>query len=128
MLLTIFSIIGTDAWSSSALLGCVILLAVIAVIALSSQRWLLWYVLGGIIYFLSVEVTHNLILNWFALSDWHSYVAALAISWLPLAAWVLYRALRYDDVSQALQQERKRAAARYIEHTPIYDDNYQPRF
>lgn len=128
MLLTLSSIIGTNAWSSSTLLGGVFLLVVIAVIALSSQRWLLWYVLGGIIYFMSVEAIHNLLLNWFVLSDWHSYVAALAISWLPLAAWILYRALRYDDVSQALQQERALAAARYIEHTPIYDDNYQPRF
>lgn len=128
MILTLFSMIGTEAWRSSTFLGCVILLAVIAVIALSSQRWLLWYVLGGIIYFLSVEAIHNLILNWFALSEWHSYVAALAISWLPLASWVLYRALRYDDVSQAMRQERERAAARYVEHTPIYDDHYQPRF
>ncbi len=128
MLLTLSSIIGTNAWSSSTLLGGVFLLVVIAVIALSSQRWLLWYILGSIIYFMSVEAIHNLLLNWFVLSDWHSYVAALAISWLPLAAWILYRALRYDDVSQALQQERALAAARYIEHTPIYDDNYQPRF
>ncbi|WP_243453179.1 AciT family ciprofloxacin tolerance protein [Psychrobacter coccoides] len=128
MFSTVFSTIGTDIWGSSALLGGIILLAVSAIIAVSSQRWLLWYVVGGIAYFIAVEMTHNLILSWFAFSDWHSYVAALAISWLPLATWVLYRALRYDDVSDALQREREQAKARYIEHTPIYDDHYQPRF
>lgn len=128
MFSTVLSTIGTDIWGSSALLGGIILLAVSAVIAVSSQRWLLWYVVGGIAYFIAVEMTHNLILSWFAFSDWHSYVAALAISWLPLATWVLYRALRYDDVSDALQREREQAKARYIEHTPIYDDHYQPRF
>jgi hypothetical protein len=51
----------------------------------------------------------------------------MGISWLPLFAWVLYRALRYEDVSQAMEQERALAAARYVEHSPIYDD-YQPRF
>lgn len=128
MFSTVLSTIGTDIWGSSALLGGIILLAVSAVIAVSSQRWLLWYVVGGIAYFIAVEMTHNLILSWFTFSDWHSYVAALAISWLPLATWVLYRALRYDDVSDALQREREQAKARYIEHTPIYDDHYQPRF
>ena len=52
----------------------------------------------------------------------------MGIAWIPLAAWILYRALRYDDVSQTVSQQRELEAARYIEHTPVYDDNYQPRF
>ena len=128
MFLTIFSIVGIDTWGSGALIGYGLLVGFIIAIALSSQRWLLWYVLGGMVYWLSVEALHNMLVNGFGLSDWHSYVAAMAISWLPLAGWVLYRALRYEDVSRTVQQERELAAARYIEHSPIYDDNYQPRF
>ena len=128
MFLTIFSVAGVEMWGGSALLGYGLLASFIITIALSSQRWLLWYVLGGMVYWLSVEVLHTALMNGFGLSDWHSYVVALGVSWLPLAGWVLYRALRYDDVSRTVQQERELAAARYVEHTPIYDDNYQPRF
>ena len=45
-----------------------------------------------------------------------------------LVGWVLYRALRYEDVSRTVQQQRALEAARYKEHTPVYDDDYQPRF
>lgn len=128
MFLTIFSVAGIDTLGGSALLGYGLLASFIIAISLSSQRWLLWYVLGGMVYWFGIEVLHNILVNGFGLSDWHSYVIALAISWLPLAGWVLYRALRYEDVSRTVQQERELAAARYIEHTPIYDDNYQPRF
>ncbi len=128
MLLTIFSVAGMDTLGGSALLGYGLLASFIVAITVLSQRWLLWYVFGGVLYWLSVEMLHNVLVSNFGLSDWHSYVAAMGISWLPLAGWVLYRALRYDDVSQTVQQERKRASARYVEHTPIYDDHYQPRF
>ncbi|WP_367105148.1 AciT family ciprofloxacin tolerance protein [uncultured Psychrobacter sp.] len=127
MFLTIFSIINVELWDG-ALLGGAILAILIITIALSSQRWLLGYVLGGAGFWLAVEVLHNLLVSGFGLSDWNSYVAAMAIGWLPLAGWVLYRALRYEDVSPTLQKERELAAARYVEHSPIYDDNYQPRF
>ncbi|WP_299188983.1 AciT family ciprofloxacin tolerance protein [uncultured Psychrobacter sp.] len=128
MFLTIFSVAGVDTLGGSALLGYGLLASFIIAIAFTSQRWLLWYMLGGMIYWLSVEVLHSALMSGFGLSDWHSYVVAFGISWLPLAGWVLYRALRYDDVSRTVQQERERAAARYVEHTPIYDDHYQPRF
>ncbi|WP_256932929.1 AciT family ciprofloxacin tolerance protein [Psychrobacter sp. BF1] len=114
--------------SSGALLGYGLLISLIMAIALSSQRWLLWYVLGGVVYWLAVEVIHSLLMSWTFLTEWHGYVAAMGISWLPLFAWVLYRALRYDDVSAALQQQREIETARYIEHSPIYDDDYTPRF
>lgn len=131
MLLTIFSFIDIAAWSNAALLGYGLLAVIIAALAFSSQRWLLLYLFGGMAYWLSVEVIHSILssrLMLSELSDWHSYIIAMGLSWLPLAAWVLYRALRYEDVSQSVQLQRELEAARYIEHTPVYDDDYQPRF
>lgn len=114
--------------SGAAILGYGLLASLVVAIALSSQRWLLWYVLGGVLYWLAVETIQSLLISWTTLSEWHTYVAAMAISWLPLFAWVLYRAVRYEDVSSTLQQQRELEAARYIEHSPIYDDDYTPRF
>ena len=131
MLLTIFSMISIDTWSSATWLGYGLLAGLVVALALSSQRWLLLYLFGGMAYWLAVEVIQGLLATWSmlsTLSEWHSYVIAMGISWLPLGIWVLYRALRYDDVSQTMQQQRALEAARYIEHTPVYDDDYQPRF
>lgn len=131
MLLTVFSYIGIATWSSTALLGYGGLLGLIMALALSSQRWLLWYLFGGMVYWLVVEVIQSLLVHQpmlSELSEWHSYVIAMGISWLPLVGWVVYRALRYEDVSRAVQQQRALEAARYKEHTPVYDDDYQPRF
>lgn len=131
MLMTIFSFIGLDTWSNAALLGYGLLAGLIVALAFSSQRWLLLYLFGGMAYWLAVEGIQSVISSrpmLAELSEWHSYVVAMGISWLPLVGWVLYRALRYEDVSQAVQQQRELEAARYIEHTPVYDDDYQPRF
>lgn len=131
MLMTIFSFIDMATWSNAALLGYGLLAVLIFALGLSSQRWLLWYLFGGMAYWLAVEVIHSILLSRFMiseLSEWHSYIIAMGISWLPLAGWVLYRALRYDDLSQSVQLQRELEAARYIEHTPVYDDDYQPRF
>jgi len=128
MLLTIFSFIDITTWSNAAWLGYSLLAVLIMVLAISSQRWLLLYLFGGMAYWLAVEIIHSLILSHFMLSEWHSYIVAMGISWLPLAGWVLYRALRYEDVSQSVQLQRELEAARYVEHTPVYDDDYQPRF
>ena len=114
--------------SGAVMLGYGLLASLIVVIALSSQRWLLWYVFGGVLYWLAVEIIQSMLISWTTLSQWHSYVAAMGISWLPLFAWVLYRAVRYEDVSPTLQQKRELEAARYVEHSPIYDDDYTPRF
>jgi hypothetical protein len=119
---------GVEIAGGAALFGYGLLAGLLISVALSAQRWLLWYILGATGYWLSVEGIHSMLLNWLTLSDWHNYVTAIAISWLPLFGWVLYRALRYDDVSYSMQQQRQLAAARYIEHSPIYDDNYTPRF
>lgn len=131
MLLTVFSFIAIDTWSNAELLGYSVLAGSVVAIALSSQRWLLWYLFGGMAYWLGVEAIQSTLAArpmLSELSEWHRYVVAMGISWLPLTVWVLYRALRYEDVSQSVQQQRQLEAARYIEHTPVYDDDYQPRF
>ena len=128
MLLIIFSTFASKALSTSAIIGYGLFLSVVVAIAVSSQRWLLLYLFGGMAYWLAVEIIHSLLTHWFVLSQWHNYVIAMGISWLPLGGWVLYRALRYGDVSRSMIQERELQAARYIEHTPVYDDDYQPRF
>ncbi|WP_227680576.1 AciT family ciprofloxacin tolerance protein [Psychrobacter sp. SWN149] len=131
MLLTIFSFVGVEAWGVITWLGYGLLAGLIIALVLSSQRWLLLYLFGGMAYWLAVEVVQNVLSGstmFSELSEWHRYVIAMGVSWLPLAGWVLYRALRYDDVSQSVQQQRALEAARYIEHTPVYDDDYKPRF
>lgn len=128
MLLTIFSTFASETWGAGAILGTGLLMGLVLALALSAQRWLLWYLFGGMAYWLAVEAIYSLLSYWSVLSEWHNYVVAMGISWLPLIGWVLYRALRYEDVSRTVHQQRELQAARYIEHTPVYDDNYQPRF
>ena len=128
MLLTIFSTFASETWGAGAILGTGLLMGLVFALALSSQRWLLWYLFGGMAYWLAVEAIYSLLSYWSVLSEWHNYVVAMGISWLPLIGWVLYRALRYEDVSRTVHQQRELQAARYIEHTPVYDDDYQPRF
>lgn len=128
MLLTIFSTFASETWGAGAILGTGLLMGLVLALALSAQRWLLWYLFGGMAYWLAVEAIYSLLSYWSVLSEWHNYVIAMGISWLPLIGWVLYRALRYEDVSRTVHQQRELQAARYIEHTPVYDDDYQPRF
>ena len=128
MLLTIFSTFASETWGAGAILGTGLLMGLVLALALSAQRWLLWYLFGGMAYWLAVEAIYSLLSYWSVLSEWHNYVVAMGISWLPLIGWVLYRALRYEDVSRTVHQQRELQAARYIEHTPVYYDDYQPRF
>lgn len=131
MLLTTFSFIGVDTWSGATWLGYGVLTALVIALALSPQRWLLLYLFGGMIYWMGVEVVQSILSGRSVLSElseWHRYMIAMVINWLPLAGWVLYRALCFDDVSRSVSQQRELQAARYVEHTPVYDDDYQPRF
>ncbi len=128
MLSTLLSILGINALSSSALFGLGLIVLLMVAIGFSVHRWLLGYLFGGMMFWVMVELIQSMTSNWFVLSEWHSYLVAIGISWLPLGIWVLYRALRYEDVSSTLQQQREQAAARYIEHTPVYGDDYTPRF
>ncbi|TXD96612.1 hypothetical protein ES754_09365 [Psychrobacter frigidicola] len=131
MILTVFASNNIEAWSANALLGYGLSMGVVLALILSSQRWLLWYISGGIVYWLSVEGIYSLLLNLLTLSEWHSYVAAMGISWLPIFGWITYRVLRYDTVSPVAEQQRELEStydSRYIEHTPVYDADFQPRF
>lgn len=134
MLLTVFLSADTDMgmWRGAVLFGAGILMGFSLAIALSMQHWLGRYLLGALLFLLSVVLVHSLLRSYLAVTQWHSYVIALGISWLPLYIWVLYRALCYEDVSQTVAQKRAiaaaKAAATYVEHSPVYDDDFQPRF
>lgn len=131
MLLTIFASIGVDTGSHATWLVYGLLSILIVALALSPQRWLLLYLFGGMFYWMGVEVVQSILSGrsiLTELSEWHRYMIAMIINWLPLAGWVLYRALCYEDVSQSVSQQRELQAARYVEHTPVYDDDYHPRF
>lgn len=64
MLLTIFSMISIDTWSSATWLGYGLLASLVVALALSSQRWLLLYLFGGMAYWLAVEVIQGLLATW----------------------------------------------------------------
>ncbi|WP_261862899.1 hypothetical protein [Psychrobacter sp. JCM 18900] len=88
--MTIFSFIGIEAWSGAAWLGYGLLASLVVVLALSSYRWLLLYLFGGMAYWFTVELIQNILAGrpmLMELSSWHRYIIAMGISWLPLAAW-----------------------------------------
>lgn len=114
-------------WRAGMLFIGGMLMGFAATIAYYSRHWLLLSLVGGTGFVLSLIIIQQLLISWLALSQWHSYVAALGISWLPFGGWVLYRALRYEDLSQTVAQQRAAANTHLIEHTPIYDD-FEPRF
>ena len=115
------------ALSASELLGYGLLAIGIIATALSSQRYLLLYALAGMGYWLVVEGIQYVLTAALPLSSWHGYVAAMALSWLPLCAWVITRAWRHDAISLPSKSRRATAQQRYIEHTPVYDQ-YEPKF
>lgn len=119
--------LSITALSLSEILGYGLLAIGVVATALSSQRYLLLYALAGMVYWLVIEGMHSVLTDTLPLSSWHGYVAAMALSWLPICAWVIARAWRYDAISLTSKQRRATAQNRYIEHTPVYDQ-YQPKF
>lgn len=115
MLMAIFSDM-----SMMAFLGYALLAVGVVATALSSQRYLLLYTLAGMGYWLLIEGMQAGLTSVFTLSEWNGYVIAMLISWIPLAGWVGYRTI-------TAPQRRKRATAKYIEHTPVYKD-YEPKY
>lgn len=128
MLLLVGLTQGTVALQGGLLFVVGMSLGFLAAVLLPAQRWLLWYVCGGVLYVLAVALIHSSLVYFGQLSTWYSYVLALGISWLPLFAWVLYRALRYDDVSKRVAKARKAHPPQLLEHTPVYGDDFEPRF
>lgn len=121
------SSVGSQAISITSILGYALLAIGTIATALSSQRYLLLYALAGMFYWLVIEGIQSALTFMLPLSSWHGYVAAMALSWLPICGWVIARALRYDTISPATEQRKLAEKSRYIEHTPVYDQ-YQPRF
>ncbi|MDO5768972.1 MAG: hypothetical protein Q4P13_05660 [Psychrobacter sp.] len=112
--------------STTTLIGFALLTIGVIATALSSQRSLLLYGIGGMVYWLVIEALQSAITSVLPLSSWHGYVAAMGLSWLPVCGWVVARALRSDTIT--LSSKRKTAAKpQYIEHTPVYDQ-YEPKF
>lgn len=115
------------ALSAGEILGYGLLAIGIIATALSSQRYLLLYALAGMGYWLVIEGLQYALTAAFPLSSWHGYVAAMALSWLPLCAWIISRAWHHDTISIRSKSRRAVAQQCYIEHTPVYDE-YQPKF
>lgn len=113
--------------SISEILGYGLLAIGILATALSSQRYLLLYALAGMGYWLVIEGIQYALTAALPLSSWHGYVAAMALSWLPLCAWIIARAWRHDSISIRGKSRQTVVQQRYIEHTPVYDE-YQPKF
>ncbi len=120
-------------WST---LGYILVAVGLIATLLSSHRYLLVYLLAGMAYWLLVEGLQFVISHAIAISSWHSYLAALAITWFIPSLFLVYRyGMRRPSADTPTKPrwstvwQRKSAADRdnYIEHTPIYN-NYKPRF
>lgn len=122
-----WSPLSSSTLSLGEILGYGLLAIGILATALSSQRYLLLYALAGMGYWLVIEGIQYLLTAALPLSSWHGYVAAMALSWLPLCAWIIARAWRHDAISDPRKSAKTASQQRYIEHTPVYDD-YQPKF
>ena len=143
--------------STSALFGCGVVSGLLLAFILSVQRWL-WWVVGAFLYWLSVDILQHWLSSWLPLTDWECYVLAMGLCWLPFALWISYRILRYGSISQVNVIEVievKATDVQYqdgqykeikpsgshddngidsayinnaIEHSPVYDADFKPRF
>lgn len=119
MLASIFSNL-----SSLSILGYGLLIVGVIATAISAQhRYLLLYTLAGMAYWLVVEVLQTGFVSMTEMTQWHGYVSALMVSWVSLIGWLAYR-----NVYLVKKQKAQRvAAAKYVEHTPVYK-NYHPKY
>lgn len=143
--------IGGHTFTQTELAGYACLAVCVLLTALSRYRYLLWYTLAGMSYWLCIEVLQAGLVEVFNLSNWHGYIIALMASWLLMVSWLVYRH-KYHPNSFPAQTEHAQlsnqevfkpsltktgeldvngnlmdAQSKYIEHTPVYKD-YQPRF
>lgn len=148
--------IGGHTFTQTELTGYACLAVCVLLMALSRYRYLLWYTLAGMTYWLCIEVLQAGLVEVFDLSNWHGYIIALMTSWLLMVSWLVYRhkyhpnsfpeqATEHTKLTnqQAFKHSLAQTAAlndsvldvnsnldaqsKYIEHTPVYKD-YQPRF
>ncbi|WP_182406882.1 hypothetical protein [Psychrobacter sp. GP33] len=148
-----------SALSTGALFGCGVVSGFLLALTLSAQRWL-WWVVGAILYWLSVDLLYQWLSSWLPLTNWECYVLAMGLCWLPFALWISYRILRYGSVSNIKTVEVKTLNIKIIsvkskdinhssiadsdmkhrdtkhthnsynciEHSPVYNEDFQPRF
>lgn len=151
MIVTVFMNSDLSTLSTNALFGCGVVSGFLLALTLSVQRWL-WWLVGAILYWLSVDILYQWLSGWLPLTDWECYVVALGLCWLPFAAWISYRILRYGSVSHIYTAEAKTAATdiecediqptdpisintnaksnsqNCAEHSPVYDSDFKTRF
>lgn len=126
MMLTLLPAIAAQA-TPTVVFGAGLATGLLTALAISQKRWLLTYLGGGMLYWFAIHELHHKLCDWFGISDWHGYVLALALSWLPLFIWIGYRLWRYDSVTCTKHYRRSKSLS-CREHSPVYDDKFQPRF
>jgi len=121
-MMTVLPVLDDTLLSTQTIFGLGIAVGLLTALAISAKRWLLGYLIGGLIYWGVIDGLHHWLTQQFLVSDWHGFVIAFALSLLPLFFWVSYRVLRYDMLNC---QKQKPALT---EHSPVYDSGFQPRF
>lgn len=81
--------LGTPSLTLGVLAGVVIL--GLSVLAFTSYRYVIGYFLVGMVYWLLVEGLHWAVVSLTALTATHAYIAAIALSFLPLWALLSYK-------------------------------------
>ncbi len=122
-----------SALSTGALFGCGVVSGFLLALTLSAQRWL-WWVVGAILYWLSVDLLYQWLSSWLPLTNWECYVLAMGLCWLPFALWISYRILRYGSVSNIKTVEVKTlnikiisVKSKDINHSSIADSDMKHR-
>lgn len=131
---------GTLSWST---LGYMLLSVGIVATLLSGRRYLLGYLLSGMIYWIIIEGIQSIVVNSTSMSSGYGYLTAILLSLAVVGAYLGYRYKQFvetlDTQKTGVESVGRRTTSRsvatksrtphekYIEHTPIYN-NYKPRF
>lgn len=94
--------------------GALILFSVIAVLLSPYRRWL-GFMLAGMLFWAVLELVRFAVQSAFDISTTYSYLIALSFAMFMLTLLLL----REDREAQ-----KQLANRRFIEHTPIYDDEH----
>ena len=129
-MITTMSLAQTSSLMTWSTLGYALLAIGLIATLLSSYRYLLAYLLAGMVYWLIVDGLQSALLSLFEIDSWRGYIYSLATTWLLLSISFI---LRLNSRTRTAKPSKKPAIAKskykekYIEHTPVYTD-YQPRF
>lgn len=122
MMMIVWPALDVTLLSAQAVFGFGVASGLLLALAISAKRWLIGYLVAGLLYWFAMDGLQQWLTQRFLVSDWHGFVMAFAVSWLPLCLWAGYRVLRNDVL--AAQSPKPRIS----EHSPVYDDDFQPRF